>query len=83
MIGKQRTKEWNIDLKAAERKSLEESIQSISRAESNIKVQIWDIDENWRDPVFHQAMEIALAIFRNQREQAHRARAATQRYSTR
>lgn len=81
VIGKQRTKEWNIDLRLAEIKSLKESIQSISRAESEIKAQVRRTDEIWRDTVSQQAMERALAAWRNQREQAYRARAATQTYS--
>jgi predicted nucleic-acid-binding protein len=39
-IGKQRTKEWNIDLKLAEVRSLEGKIDSISSAEFEIRAEI-------------------------------------------
>lgn len=83
MIGKQRTKEWNIDRKLAEIKSFRESIQSIHSAESEIKAEIRKIEEHWRQMVSLQEMERAFAEWRNQREQADRDRAATQTYFTR
>ncbi|KAJ5835746.1 DnaJ domain protein [Penicillium robsamsonii] len=78
MAGKQRTKEWNINLKLAEIKSLKESIQSIHSVECRTKVEIRRIEECWRQLVILQEMERVLAERRNQREQADRARAATQ-----
>lgn len=48
MIGKQRSKEWNIDRKLSEIKSSRESIQSIHSAESEIKAAIQKIEEDWR-----------------------------------
>ncbi|KAJ5350803.1 DnaJ domain protein [Penicillium brevicompactum] len=83
MIGKQRTKELNIDRKLAEIKSFKESIQSIHLAESAIKAEIRKIEEHWRQMLSLQEMERALADRRNQREQADWARAATQTHFTR
>jgi predicted nucleic-acid-binding protein len=66
-IGKQRTKEWNIDLKLAEVQSLEGMLDSISSAEIEIKVKIAKIEERWRKRLSLQEMERALAKWKNQR----------------
>lgn len=66
-IGKQRTKEWNIDLKLAEVQYLERMLDSISSAEIEIKVEIMKIEEHWRERLSLQEMERVLAKWKNQR----------------
>lgn len=80
MIGKQRTKERNIDLKLAEIESLKESIQSISSKEREIKEQIRWLEKHSGNTELLEKMEKALAESRNRRKQPDWARAATQTY---
>ncbi|KAJ5723690.1 DnaJ domain protein [Penicillium malachiteum] len=80
MIGKQRTKERNIDLKLEEVRTLKETMQSISSAEDEIKTEIRKVEENWREMILLEEMERILVERRRNREQADWARASTQTY---
>ncbi|KAJ5609466.1 DnaJ domain protein [Penicillium herquei] len=79
MIGKQRTKERDIDSKLEEVRTLKETMQSISSAVDEIKTEIRKVGENWRGMILLQEMERILVERRRNRE-ADWARASTQRY---
>lgn len=83
MIGKQRTKERNINRKEEEIRSFRGNIQSIEAAERKIKAEIRDIEEDWSHMISVQEMERVVAECRKQREQADRARAASEKHFTR
>ncbi|KAJ6023889.1 DnaJ domain protein [Penicillium herquei] len=83
IIGKQRTKERNIDLKLEEVRTLKGSIQSISSAEDKIKAEMRQVEQNWRDMILLRELEITLAEQRRNREQADFTRASTRAYFTR
>lgn len=83
MIGKQRTKERNIDLKLEEVRAHKERIQSSSSAEDKIKAEMRRIEEDWSEFILLQEVEMTLAEWRRKREQADWARPSTQTYFTR
>jgi predicted nucleic acid-binding Zn-ribbon protein len=83
MIGKHHTKEWNINLKQAEIKSLEERIQTIDSAERTVMEEIREIEENWHQMILRREMGKMSAKWKYQREQANWARAAAETSFTR
>lgn len=82
LIGKQRTKELNVDRKLAEVQALEEKLRSISFAENRFRAEAKKIEDEWRELKSLQGMERTLADWGKRREQAGWAQPSTRTYFT-